>query len=98
MSISLPKGRPVFRSKSSLSLVCVSVALLGVGQAAAHAQELRRSGSFGVQVVAVPDAIRNDLQLPNDAGVLVQALVEGGSAKSAGIETNDVITDVGEHR
>jgi S1-C subfamily serine protease len=37
-----------------------------------------------VQVVASPDAKE----------VLVQTLVDGGSAKAAGLRTNDIITDV----
>src|SRR5262249_40451123 len=47
-----------------------------------EAQELRRSGFIGVQVVAAADGVR------------VQALVDGGSAKAAGLEANDVITGV----
>jgi pimeloyl-ACP methyl ester carboxylesterase len=59
------------------------------------AQELRRAGFFGVQIAAIPDDMRTDLQLQPGVGVLVQALVDGGSAKSAGIQPNDVITAVG---
>jgi pimeloyl-ACP methyl ester carboxylesterase len=62
----------------------------------ASAQELRRSGFVGVQVVAIPDAIRAEFALPPDTGVLVQSLVEGGSARSAGVQPNDVITGVGD--
>jgi pimeloyl-ACP methyl ester carboxylesterase len=89
----------VIRSKRPPYLIYVlAVMCVCSSQTATHAQELRRSGFLGVQVVAVPEAVRADLGLPTDAGVLVQALVDGGSAKSAGIEQDDVITDVGDHR
>jgi pimeloyl-ACP methyl ester carboxylesterase len=52
----------------------------------ASAQELRRSGFIGVQVVEA------------DGGVRVQALVDGGSAKVAGLEANDIISGVGDHQ
>ena len=93
------KGRTVIRSTGALYLLYVSAAVFVCGSPTpTHAQELRRSGFLGVQIVAVPEAVRTDLGLPSDAGVLVQALVEGGSAKSAGIEPDDVITYVGDHR
>ena len=57
---------------------------------------LRRSGFFGVQLVAVPADVRRERGLPESGGVLVQALVEGGSARSAAIEPGDVITAVGD--
>jgi len=88
----------VIRSTGALYLLYVSAVFLCGSPTPTHAQELRRSGFLGVQVVAMPEAVRTDLGLPNDAGVLVQALVEGGSAKSAGIEPDDVITYVGDHR
>ena len=57
-------------------------------------QELRRSGFLGVVAVQIPDAVRR----ANETGVLVQSLVEGGSAKAADIQPNDIITQVNEHR
>lgn len=59
--------------------------------------QLARAGFVGVQVAPVPDALRADLNLPADVGVLVQGLIEGGSAKAAGMRPNDVITDVEGH-
>jgi pimeloyl-ACP methyl ester carboxylesterase len=53
----------------------------------ATGQELRRSGFVGVQVGAVPDG----------HGVVVQTLVDGGSAGAAGLRAQDVITDVNHH-
>ncbi|HYM23791.1 MAG TPA: alpha/beta fold hydrolase [Vicinamibacterales bacterium] len=53
----------------------------------ARAQELRRGGFVGVQVVAPEQG----------PGVRVQALVDGGSAKAAGVQANDVITRIGDH-
>jgi pimeloyl-ACP methyl ester carboxylesterase len=60
-------------------------------------QELRRSGFLGVQVVPVPDAARSARDLPGGVGVLVQTLVDGGSAEAAGLQPNDVVTQVGDH-
>ena len=62
----------------------------------ARADELRRSGFMGVQAAPVSDALRGQLKLPV-GGILVQALVEGGSAKAAGLQAGDVITAVGAH-
>jgi S1-C subfamily serine protease len=62
-----------------------------------RAQELRRSGFVGLQVTSIPDAAPADRELARDVGVLVQALVDDGSAKAAGLEPNDIITDVGDH-
>lgn len=75
-------------------MTALTAALL---MSAAAAQELRRSGFVGVRVVAVPDTVRIELGTPPGIGVFVQALVDGGSAKAAGIEPNDVITAVGDH-
>jgi hypothetical protein len=62
----------------------------------AQADELRRAGFMGVQAAPVSDALRAQLKLPT-GGILVQALVEGGSAKAAGLQAGDVITAVGDH-
>src|SRR5215471_8575771 len=62
-----------------------------------EAQELRRSGFMGVAAGALNDEARK--QLPaNENGILVQSVVEGGSAKGAGIQANDIITKVNEHQ
>lgn len=61
------------------------------------AQELRRSGFLGVTAAPVPDASRKQLEA-NQTGILVTGVVEGGSAKAAGIEPNDIITQVNDHK
>ncbi len=58
------------------------------------AQELRRSGFLGVVAVQVPDAARR----VSEPGVLVQSLVEGGSAKAADIRPDDIIIQVNDHK
>jgi pimeloyl-ACP methyl ester carboxylesterase len=68
------------------AIIIVWVACLSAG-IATTGQELRRSGFLGVQLVPNPDG----------KGVLVQTLVDGGSAKAAGLRANDVITDVDQH-
>lgn len=57
---------------------------------------LRRAGFVGVAVVAVPDEARQRLHL--SGGVLVQRLVEGGTAQAAGLVPNDIITQVNDHK
>jgi len=83
---------------STRRLFCVFAVLVSLAPVRAGGDELRRSGFVGVQVVAVPENVRAELEVPDGVGVLVQGLVEGGSAKSAGIQANDVITDIGDHR
>ena len=62
----------------------ISLALLVA--LAIHARELPRAGFLGVSVKT--DA----------GGVRVLSLVEGGSAKSAGIQPNDLITDINDRK
>jgi pimeloyl-ACP methyl ester carboxylesterase len=80
-----------WRSAPWFVMAALATSIAGSGSAA---QELRRAGFVGVQVVAVPDAVRQDLQLPPGIGVLVQALADGGSAGAAGIRPDDVIVAV----
>ncbi len=62
-----------------------------------RAQELRRSGFLGVLVVPLSDAARQRTRLPAATGVEVQRLVDGGSARAAGVEVGDVITRIEGH-
>src|SRR5262249_41342382 len=80
-----------------LSVTCMCICSIGSAVPAAHGQELRRSGFVGVSVAAIPSAVRADLGLPDGLGVMVQAVVDGGSAKAAAIQPNDVITQIGDH-
>src|SRR5689334_15744862 len=57
---------------------------------------LRRAGFVGVSVAAVPDDSRARLRL--NGGVIVQSLVEGGSAQAAGLAPKDIITQIGDHK
>ena len=61
------------------------------------AQELRRSGFIGVSATALTDEARKQLP-PNASGILVQAVVDGGSARDSGIQPNDIITQVNDHK
>jgi pimeloyl-ACP methyl ester carboxylesterase len=63
----------------------------------AFGQELRRSAYMGVQAAPVTDEVRARLNISEPGGVLVLGLVEGGSGKEAGLEPNDVITQIGDH-
>lgn len=75
------------------TLCIIFVSLISV----AAAQELRRSGFLGVASVPLTDAARQQLP-PNETGILVQNVVDGGSAKVAGIQPNDIITQVNDHK
>src|SRR5947209_207932 len=76
---------------ASLSACLLTFAGLAFGQ------ELRRSAFIGVQAAPVTDEVRARLHVSETGGVLVLGLVEGGSAKEAGLEPNDVITQIGDH-
>ncbi|PYS47528.1 MAG: hypothetical protein DMF68_15770 [Acidobacteria bacterium] len=72
----------------SLLLACICIAT---------GQELRRSGFVGIKAGEVTDELRTKLHLSGTGGIVVLDLVEGGSAKDAGIQPNDIITDIGNH-
>src|SRR5258707_10085509 len=76
--------------------VILSIALTFI-TSLANAQELRRSGFLGIVSVPLTDAARQQLQ-PGETGILVQSVVDGGSAKPAGIQPNDIITQVNDHK
>jgi pimeloyl-ACP methyl ester carboxylesterase len=61
------------------------------------AQELRRSGFIGVAAAALTEAAHKQLA-PNESGILVQNVVDGGSAKDLGIQANDIITQINDHK
>lgn len=61
------------------------------------AQELRRSGFFGIAAAPLTSAERVRLQ-PGETGILVKDVVAGGSAKDAGILPNDIIIAVSDHK
>jgi pimeloyl-ACP methyl ester carboxylesterase len=90
------RNPPDEKMKEAITLSLISIAILltpGVGRA----QELRRSGFLGIAAVELTDAARKQLP-PNETGILVQNLVEGGTAKDSGILINDIITQVNEHK
>src|SRR5438874_8443120 len=83
--------RPV-KMKLFATINLLSMALFVIGLHT-DAQELRRSGFLGIVTVALTDEARKQLQL-NETGILVQSVVDGGSAKDSGIQSNDIITQV----
>lgn len=58
----------------------------------AHGKVTR--GYIGIEISAIDDAMAKSLGLDKPMGIMVQKLVDGGSAKSAGIKEGDVILDV----
>jgi pimeloyl-ACP methyl ester carboxylesterase len=79
--------------------VCRVTLLVGsvccvVAQAFAAAPQLPRASFLGVQASGVNQEVRSRLKLPAESGALVMDLVEGGSAKAAGLRPDDVIVAV----
>ncbi len=60
-------------------------------------QELRRSGFLGIVAAPLTEEARKQLG-SGEMGILVKSVVDGGSAKDAGINSNDIITQVNDHR
>jgi serine protease Do len=58
----------------------------------AHGKVTR--GYIGIEISAIDDAMAKSLGLDKPMGIMVQKLVDGGSAKTAGIKEGDVILDV----
>jgi hypothetical protein len=87
-------GRKTFsRTSRCLALSVCLLSLISL----ALAQELKRAAFVGVRAGPLTDEARARLHFTGD-GVLVLGLVEGGSARDAGLQTDDVITQVNEHK
>lgn len=65
--------------------------------ASVGAQELKRGGFVGVRAGQLTDEVRARLHVKGE-GVVVLGLVDGGSAKEAGLQPDDVITQVNDHK
>ncbi len=72
-------------------ILALSGLLFLAGYSSAFAQELKRQGSFGVQVAPIPDATRAQLHLAAGQGILVQGVGPGSSAAEGGIIGGDII-------
>ena len=87
-------GRKTFsRTSRCLALSVCLLSLISL----ALAQELKRAAFVGVRAGPLTDEARARLHFTGD-GVLVLGLVEGGSARDAGLQTDDVITQVNEQK
>jgi pimeloyl-ACP methyl ester carboxylesterase len=62
----------------------------------AFAEDLKRQGSFGVQIVPVPETTRAQLHLAEGQGILVQRVAPGSSAADGGIIADDIILKLNE--
>jgi pimeloyl-ACP methyl ester carboxylesterase len=62
----------------------------------AFAEDLKRQGSFGVQLAPVPEAVRAQLHLAEGRGILVQHVAPGSSAADGGIIADDIILKINE--
>src|SRR2546428_2183672 len=60
-------------------------------------QELKRSGFLGIVAAPLTEEARKQLG-SGETGILVKSVVDGGSAGDAGINSNDIITQVNDHR
>jgi len=82
------------KARYPAAVFCITF-ILFIGTA--PGQELRRSGFLGILPAPLSDAVLQQLQ-PNETGIMVQNVVDGGSAKAAGIQANDIITQVNDHK
>lgn len=74
----------------------LSIWLLALA-ASAGAQELKRAGFVGVRAGQLTDEVRARLHFTGE-GTVVLGLVDGGSAKEAGLQPDDVITQINDHK
>ena len=78
-----------------LALLALVTSLVGSASPAfASIAQLPRTSFLGVQADKVTDEAKARLALPDANGALVIGLVEGGSAKAAGLRVDDVIVGV----
>src|SRR5215831_2270338 len=75
---------------------CLIATIVGLALPAT-AQTLRRSGFLGVVVAEIPESLHVSVERSLDAGVLVQTVLDNGSAQVAGVRSRDIITRIGEH-
>jgi pimeloyl-ACP methyl ester carboxylesterase len=85
------------RKLASLRTIFAVVWFVLLAGAICNTQELRRSGFIGVSAAELTDEARKQLK-PGETGILVQGVIDGGSAKDSGIQANDIITQVSDHR
>ena len=57
-----------------------------------HGQVIR--GWLGVEGTDVPQALIEQFGLPENHGVLLTAVIEGGPGEKAGLQANDILLDV----
>jgi hypothetical protein len=79
--------------RRALSAVLLSLAVAASSHAAVP--QLPRAGFLGVQAAPITEDVRTRLHLADARGVLVAGLVDGGTAKAAGLQPDDVIVAVG---
>ena len=85
-----------FTNRVTRVTLCFASALLPIAQAFAAPPQLPRASFLGVQASPVTDEVRARLALGTRQGALVSGLVEGGTAKAAGLRVDDVIVALDE--
>src|SRR5258708_25963782 len=73
-----------------LALPICLLALCG----AARSQELPRAAFMGVSASPVTDDLRQKMHLPPGVGVLVSRVIAGASGEEAGLQANDVLSQI----
>lgn len=58
----------------------------------------RRGYWIGVGISAVPEAVRAQLDIPEDSGVLIEMAADGSPAAKAGLQEYDVLVKVGDQK
>ena len=71
--------------------IALFLTVLFLGTGATYADDLKRTGAFGVRVSEVPSDMRKQLNLPAGEGILVAEVFKGGSADAAGLQPQDII-------
>lgn len=82
-----PRIWSAYAALSISCLLCSSVA---------HAQELPRRGLFGAGAGAISAEKRESLKLGEQAGIIIERIIPGSPAASAGLKPDDVITRLNE--
>ena len=88
------------RMKSSVPVRACSIwrlAVFAVLVATVRSQDLPRAAFIGVVASPVTDELRQKVHVPPGVGVLVSNLIAGGSGKDAGLQANDVLTQINDH-
>src|SRR5215216_1825913 len=87
----------LIRTRPKRFIMALAALLILLLHSPSFADDLKRQGSFGVQLAPVPEATATQLHLAEHRGVLVQRVAPGSSAADGGILDDDIILKVNEN-